>query len=82
MWIRPEDHKVVGIALAAARQGANLTQAELAKRLGKPQSFVSSYEAGQRRVDLLEIIRISESLNADPVTLVREIIGAAKWKSP
>jgi DNA-binding transcriptional regulator YiaG len=50
-WVQPEHHKVVGAALAAARRKANLTQVELARRLAKPQSVVSGYEAGKRRVD-------------------------------
>lgn len=44
-----------------------MTQQELAARLEKPRSFVSAYEAGQRRVDLLEFIRIMGALQADPV---------------
>ena len=78
MWIRPDEHKIVGSVLAEARQRADLTQVELAKLLAKPQSFVSSYEAGQRRLDLLELIRIADVLKADPVALATEIIGVAK----
>ena len=37
------------------RREASLRQVELAKRLGKPQSFVSKYESGERRLDLLDI---------------------------
>jgi len=34
---------------------AGLTQEEVAKRLGRPQSFVSKYETGERRLDILEL---------------------------
>lgn len=45
--------------LRAARLGAGLTQHEVAKRLGKPQSFVSKVEAGERRIDAIELKRFA-----------------------
>ncbi|OIR10071.1 anaerobic benzoate catabolism transcriptional regulator [mine drainage metagenome] len=63
MWIPPEDHKAVGRILSQARKDRGVTQVEMARRLGKPQSFVSSYEAGQRRVDVLELLRIAQALD-------------------
>ena len=41
--------------LVQARKDADLTQAEVAGRLGKPQSFVSKIESGERRVDFVEL---------------------------
>lgn len=41
--------------LKEARTEAGLTQAEVARRLGKPQSFVSKAETGERRLDFLEV---------------------------
>ena len=41
--------------LRAARLEAGLTQAEVAKALKKPQSFVSKCESGERRVDVVEL---------------------------
>lgn len=41
--------------LVRARHEAGLTQAQVAARLGKPQSFVSKSEAGERRVDAVEL---------------------------
>lgn len=40
--------------LRAARLEAELTQAEVAKKLRRPQSFVSKSETGERRVDAVE----------------------------
>jgi transcriptional regulator with XRE-family HTH domain len=60
--------------LAAARQRANMTQVELARRLGKPQSVVSGYEAGKRRVDVVEFLLIVRTLGADPVEIFAEIL--------
>src|SRR5260370_27128940 len=49
---RSKDYRTVGAALASARQRAGLTQKQLARLLRKPQSFISNYERGQRRIDV------------------------------
>jgi transcriptional regulator with XRE-family HTH domain len=41
--------------LREIREKAGLRQVDVAKRLGQPQSFVSKYESGERRLDLLEL---------------------------
>jgi transcriptional regulator with XRE-family HTH domain len=41
--------------LRLIRTEAGLTQTEVAQRLGQPQSFVSKYESGERRLDVLEL---------------------------
>jgi transcriptional regulator with XRE-family HTH domain len=46
--------------LREARLAAGLTQAQVAKRLGKPQSFVSKVELGERRLDPIELRRFAE----------------------
>ncbi len=76
-WVQPEHYPVVGAALAAARQRANLSQVQLAARLGKPQSFVSEYENGRRRVDVIEFLLIARTLGADPLAIFTEIARTA-----
>jgi transcriptional regulator with XRE-family HTH domain len=49
-------------ALREVRVAAGLRQADLAARLGQHQSFVSKYEAGERRVDFLEVRDICEAV--------------------
>jgi transcriptional regulator with XRE-family HTH domain len=77
VWVQPEQYKMVGACLAAARRRANVTQDELAASLGKPQSFVSEYERGQRRVDVVELLVLSRELGVDPLDLFTEIANAA-----
>jgi transcriptional regulator with XRE-family HTH domain len=74
VWVQPKEYKHVGAALAAARNRAGLTQAQLARLLRKPQSFVSNYERGQRRIDVLELLRIVEVLKGDARLVFRDII--------
>lgn len=55
--------------LIAARKSTNLTQAELSIKLQRPQSYVSKYERGERRLDLIEFLELAEVLKIDPVVL-------------
>lgn len=59
--------------LVAARKRQGLTQQAVAGLLGKPQSFVSKYESGERRLDVVEFIQIAKVLGEDPVRLLREM---------
>jgi transcriptional regulator with XRE-family HTH domain len=54
------------ILLAEARRSAGVTQTELARRLSKPQSFVSKIENSERRVDIVEFCAIARALEVDP----------------
>jgi transcriptional regulator with XRE-family HTH domain len=73
VWISQREYKWLGAMLLAAREDVGLTQKVLAKRLRKPQSFVSSYERGQRRVDILEFIRICAAIGIDPARLFAKV---------
>jgi len=59
--------------LVAGRQARSLTQAELAQKLGRPQSFVSKYERGERRLDFVEVFEIAGVLLIDVCDLVTEL---------
>ena len=59
--------------LIAARNKAGLTQQKLAKRLGKPQSFVAKYEGGERRLDVIEFVVIARAIGADPLRILRSL---------
>lgn len=56
-----------------ARKDAGLTQLALATKLGRPQSFVSKFERGERRLDVIEFIDVAKVLGIDPASVVREI---------
>ena len=46
--------------LRQVRTEAGLTQTDVAQRLGQPQSFVSKYESGERRLDILELHEVCQ----------------------
>lgn len=59
--------------LVAARKKADLTQAELSSRLNRPQSFVSKYERGERRLDVVEFREVACALGVDPVQFLAKL---------
>ena len=48
--------------LRNVRTEAGLTQTDVAHRLKQPQSFVSKYESGERRLDILELRDVCEAI--------------------
>lgn len=59
--------------LAAAREKAGLTQAELAAKLSRPQSYVSKYERGERRLDIIEFLDVARAIGVPPARILRQI---------
>ena len=49
------EYALVRAELKAAREGAQLTQRALAARLGVPHSWIAKVEAGERRIDVVEL---------------------------
>jgi transcriptional regulator with XRE-family HTH domain len=60
--------------LIKARKAAGLTQHDLARRLKKPQSFVAKYEGGERRLDVVEFLKITRAIGTDPLRILRALI--------
>lgn len=60
--------------LITARQTAKLTQAELSANLSRPQSYVSKYERGERRLDLIEFLEVAEVLQIDPAIFIKKLL--------
>lgn len=55
------------------RMAKGLKQIDLAHLLDEPQSFVSKFESGERRLDLVELRIILKTLNTDLVEFTKEI---------
>ena len=66
--------------LVAAREAAGLTQTQLAAKLFRPQSFVSKYERGERRLDVIECLEVSEALGIDPVQFIKKIMHGSSFR--
>lgn len=54
------------LLLRAARLEAELTQSQLAAKVGRPQSFVAKYEGGELRLDVIDFLEICSALDLEP----------------
>ena len=50
-----------------------MTQEDIAKRLNRPQSYVSKYESGERRFDVIEFLRVAKALRVAPEIIFKEL---------
>lgn len=66
-------HIILENALLDARLESSLTQIEVATKLQKPQSFVSKYESGERRLDVIEFIEVCDALAVQPISIIKKI---------
>lgn len=65
------EQKRLQTLLRQIRLEAGMRQIDLAQRLGQPQSFVSKYESGERRLDLLELRQVCEAVGISLTEFVR-----------
>ena len=72
-----ETYRLFRTQLVAVRKGANLSQAQLAKKLGKPPSYVAKYELGERRLDVVEMCVILKCINIQPCKFLKVIFDDA-----
>jgi len=59
--------------LRAEREKQGLSQEALAERLGTHQQFVSRYEIGERRLDILEYMDVAAALGLEPSVLMETV---------
>lgn len=70
--------KLMTELLRGIRLEAGLTQVELAARVRKDQAYISRYESGQRRLDLLEVREICQALGITLEEFVRKLEKAVE----
>lgn len=64
--------------LRQVRLEANLTQSQLAQKLGESQPYVSKYETGEQRLDLLEIEKVCQATDTDLKTFIKKYLDESK----
>jgi transcriptional regulator with XRE-family HTH domain len=65
--------KTLLVLLRQLRSDAGLTQAQLAARLHRDQTFVSKYESGERRLDILELREVCRATETDFARFIRRL---------
>ena len=71
--IRLNQQKKLLVLLRGVRVEAGLTQSQLASRLGTDQTFISKYESGERRLDIVELREVCRAIGTDFVTFIRKL---------
>jgi len=69
-------HLIIAAALAEQRRSKGLSQAQVAKALGRHQPFIANIESGQRRVDLVELLELAEIIDLDVLALVKQVMDS------
>lgn len=67
-------NRAIVTVIRAARDDADVTQQELANRLGFTHRQVVNMEHGRRAIHASDLIMIAKALNEDPETLMRRIL--------
>jgi transcriptional regulator with XRE-family HTH domain len=75
--LRPE-YDVVLKLLTDSRNESKVSQRELARRLGRTQSYVSKIESGQQRLDILEFLDYSRAIGIEPSLLMLKLDAATR----
>lgn len=60
--------------LKKARLNASLKQADVAKTLGRPQSYISKIESGERTLDVIEYINLCQAMGLNPSTWLKKFV--------
>lgn len=71
--IHSAEHKRLCTVLRDLRLEAGLTQVQVAEVLNEPQSFVSKYESGERRLDLIELWQVVTALGSSLAALLTRL---------
>lgn len=61
--------------LIEARLASGLTQAGLAGKLRRPQSYVSKYESGERRLDVVEFLEVADGIGCRADEIVAALVA-------
>jgi transcriptional regulator with XRE-family HTH domain len=67
-------YKLFLALLISSRENKGLSQHQLAKKLKKPQSYVSKYERGERRLDIIEFLDIVKVLESNPHDIIEKLV--------
>lgn len=70
--------EVVRALLRQARTDAQLSQVELAKKLGRPQSYVSEYERSHRRLDWVSVTEVLDACQHDLIQFSKDYLSAVR----
>jgi transcriptional regulator with XRE-family HTH domain len=72
---REDRYRALVERLVAERKRRGISQKDLAKVLDRQQHFISRYETGERRLDVVEFADVAIALGLDPSELIADLSG-------
>jgi transcriptional regulator with XRE-family HTH domain len=76
--LRSPRQKALIALLIEQRKKSGLTQAQLAKRLRRYQSFVATVESGQRRIDVIEFLDLADAIGFDAIDAIKKLRASVR----
>ncbi|MEP5395236.1 MAG: helix-turn-helix transcriptional regulator [Hyphomicrobiales bacterium] len=68
-----KDYAILIQLMADIRKEMGKTQVDVSTALGKPQSFISKIENGERRMDLIEMIAIADAIGMNSQQILKRL---------
>jgi transcriptional regulator with XRE-family HTH domain len=68
-------HEALRRFVIEKRKKAKLRQVDVARRLGRYQSYITNIETGQRRIDVVELVELAKAIGFDPREAIKAIVG-------
>lgn len=65
-----QEYRTFRVLLRSSRENAGLTQKDVAEILGVSQSYVSKYESGERRLDVIELLAVCDAIGVSATRFV------------
>ena len=66
-------HRAVIAKIVEHRRAVGMSQVDLAQALGTDQSQISKIERGERRLDVIDYLRICRAIGVDPAEALRAV---------
>lgn len=67
------EHQKLREVLRRERLAAGLRQSDIAKETNRSQAYISKFEKGDLRLDVIDFVRVCQSIGCDPHAVLREI---------
>lgn len=71
--IYSKEHVKLRIVLKRERIAAGLRQSDVAARTGRSQAYISKFERGDLRLDVVDFVRICGTIGCDPHRVMDEV---------
>jgi transcriptional regulator with XRE-family HTH domain len=66
--------RVIPVIMVGTRRDLDVSQSELARRMGWTRNMVANLESGRRSVRVTDFLLVAKALRVDPVSLLHRIL--------